>query len=309
MRDRSCFIINPASSFGQTKKKLHKLVEEIKYYDQEAKVLITRHALHATGLTSMAIKDGYERIGVIGGDGTINEVINGYFEDGKAINKEASIGIVKSGTGSDFARSLKLANTTKEQIHNVMCGSKKKIDVGLVSAHDNNHRAISRYFINISSVGLSGLVAGNMKTTTKSFGASAAYFLATIKAIKNLQPQKLHIEKDGQEIVIDDCSLLSFANGKYFGGGMKVAPDAQIDDGVFSMIGIERLKLSFFLSHGFKVYNGTHTTLDNVHAYNMKKAKVSNSGHEPMYVETDGELFAQLPATYEVVPRSVNLVE
>lgn len=309
MNQKTAFIINPAAGFGKTKKRIKTLAKLIKGIDPEAKILLTRHPLHAMSLAKHALKEGVLRLVVIGGDGTLNEVINGYFDGaGKAYNEHASIAIVPSGTGSDFIRSIEHKKDLHEAIKFALHAPAKPTDVGLVEATDTNGLKVKRYFINVSSAGLSGLVAGFMKTVTRKLGSTSAYFIATVQAIRALKPSTLKITAEGFEQTIENCSLLSFANGQFFGSGMKIAPNARLDDGLFDVIGIKDLGALFFMVNGYRVYQGTHLELANVQSYRHATCTVTALTTEPVYIETDGELFAQLPATYSVQHNAVLMV-
>ncbi len=303
------FIINPASGAGSTKKLLKTLVKEIHARDSSAKIVLTRHALHAIGLTKEAIKSGARRIIVIGGDGTLNEVVNGFFDkEGKPVNDKTTLAIVPSGTGSDFIRSIEHRSNLKDAVEFAIDGTAKFTDVGVVEAQDANGLKVKRCYINISSVGLSGLVAGFMKTVTRRFGSRTAYFLATLQAIRAFKPATLLITSDDMHMTLENCSLVSLANGRYFGSGMKIAPDAELDDGKLDLITIQDLGALFFIQHGIRVYQGTHTSLPNIHAHQGRNVMVQSLTKDSVYVEVDGELFAELPARYSVMQQALPIV-
>jgi len=296
------FIINPASGFGKTKKKVKSIIKEIRAQKSDAKIHLTQHALHAISLTKNAIKNGAERIVVIGGDGTLNEVVNGFFDQhGNLHNKEASVAVVPSGTGSDFCRTINTPKNLAEALDFAINQESKLSDVGLVEAHDAHGQKIKRHFINVSSLGLSGLVAGLMRNATKRLGPTAAYFLSTAQAINAFEaPTVIMTDSAGVEHTISKCSLLSFANGRFYGSGMQIAPHAKLDDGLFDVIVIRDLSVLFFLVNGYKVYQGTHLDLSNVSALQASSCSVRSTSSTPVYIECDGELFAQLPATYTI---------
>jgi len=296
------FIINPASGFGKTKKMVKSLIKEIRSQKSDAKILLTQHALHAISLTKTAIKNGAERIVVIGGDGTLNEVVNGFFDQhGNLHSKDASLSVVPSGTGSDFCRSINSPKNLEAAIDLAINGSSLPCDVGLVEAHDANGQKIKRHFINVSSLGISGLVAGLMRNATRRLGPTAAYFMSTAQAINSFDaPTIIMTDDSGKEHEIKKCSLLSFANGRFYGSGMQIAPYAKLDDGLFDVVAISDLSVFFFLLNGYKVYQGTHIGLPQVSSSQAKTCHVRSLSSTPVYIETDGELFAELPATYTI---------
>ncbi len=306
---QTTFIINPAAGSGGAKKIIKALSKEIADANRRAKMVYTRHALHAISLTKEALREGVERIVVVGGDGTLNEVVNGFFDkDGKPLGHNTSLAIIPSGTGSDFFRTLEQKKNIKDAIDFALNGPALPTDVGVVEAQDANGLRVKRYFMNVSSVGLSGLVAGFMRTVTRKLGSKTAYFLATLQAIRTLKPPTLMLSADGLDITLKNCSLVSLANGKYFGSGMKIAPQAELDDGQLDVITIQDLGPLFFLQNGYRIYQGTHTSLPNVHAYQKDEIVIRTLSKDPVYVEVDGELFAELPARYSVMHNALSVV-
>lgn len=303
------FIINPASGFGRTKRRLKELYKEINAQVPQSTILLTRHAFHGTSLAKDSLRSGAKRLVVIGGDGTLNEVVNGYFDkEGRPHNPDAALAIIPSGTGSDFVRNFNQPRALKEALDFAINSSAKLTDVGKVEAHDEHESKIERYFINVSSLGLSGLVAGFMKTVTKKLGGKGAYFLATVQAIRALKPPTLQLSFGDIDRTFDNCSLISVGNGKYFGSGMKISPNAELDDGLLDVVTIQDLSAMFFLINGFRVYQGTHLALANVHEFHRKECIIKAISKEPVYIETDGELFAKLPAKYSILPKTLWMV-
>lgn len=303
------FIINPASGFGKTRKKIKALIKEIRAQKSDAVIWQTHHALHAISLAKLALSNGAKRLVVIGGDGTLNEVINGYFDqDGKPLNKDASLAIVPSGTGSDFMRTIGQKQDFAEAIDKAINGQAQLTDIGLVEARDANGQKIKRYFINVSSIGLSGLVAGFMKNMTRKLGPTSAYFFSTLQAIRSFNPSAITIQANGRKTTVDNCSLVSVANGRYFGSGMQIAPQAELDDGLFDLITIKDLSTLFFMLNGFRVYQGTHLELSNVTSTRQSEVVIDTLSSDAVYVETDGELFAQLPARFTICHKVLPVV-
>jgi diacylglycerol kinase (ATP) len=303
------FIINPASGFGATKRHLKAITREIHAQRSDAKISLTHHSLHAISLTKEALEKGYERIVVIGGDGTLNEVVNGFFDHkDRIINKDATLALVASGSGSDFIRSLGGKRSLSEAVDRALNGAVHACDLGFVEAHDANKELVRRYFINVSSFGLSGMVAGNMRTISRRFGSTAAYFLSTTKAIRAFEAPVIALsDHEGREKTIERCSLVSVANGRFYGSGMMIAPEAKIDDGLFDVVTIKDLNVPFFLKNGYKVYQGKHLNLDNVSVSRVKSCTARSLDRRPVYIETDGELFAELPARYSIKAQAINL--
>src|SRR5580658_9115822 len=217
MRQITC-IINPASGVGKTKKRLKDITKEIRRVAPKAKIHLTHHRLHAMDLAKDAIIRGAERVVAVGGDGTLNEVVNGYFgSDGKPYNQKASVAIVPSGLGSDFFRSIGDGKSLTEAIEFAVLGEPKLTDVGLVEALDNNGTKIKRHFVNISSLGISGLALGMLSSVSKKLGPALTYFMAAIKAINKFKAPTILITDGEKQQRIERCALVAMANGQYFG--------------------------------------------------------------------------------------------
>lgn len=303
------FIINPVSGFNKTKRKLKDIIKDIYDVEPSAKVILTHHRMHAIALAKDALIRGAERVVAVGGDGTLNEVINGYFSnDGTPYNPRASIAIVPCGMGSDFFRGIGEGRDLKDAIHFAITGKAKPTDVGQVLAFDANGTKIKRYFINISSLGLSGLALSKVKAMPKSLGPTLTYFLAALKTVNQFRSPTILITDEKQQHRVDDCALVGIANGQYFGSGMKLAPHASLDDGLLDLVAVQHLTMKFFLMNAHKLYQGTHLELENVHAWKKSKITIEALSSDPIYIETDGELFAQLPAEYSVKHQALLMV-
>lgn len=310
MRQRNIYIINPASGFKKTKKNQKNIIRAIKDIDINAEILITHHPLHATSLAKKAILNGVDRIIAIGGDGTLNEALNGFFDiDDKLYSNNAILAQVASGTGADFVRNFEHSDDICLAIKEAITKEPRLTDIGIVKGHDTQGQKIKRYFINASSLGISGLVAGLMRQTTRSFGGRVAYFMATVRAIRQFTATTLIIKNEaGEENTVDNCYLATFANGQYIGSGMHIAPNASLDDGLFDEIMIKDLSVGFFITNGYRVYLGTHLDLPNVSYKKGKEFFVASLGKNAIFIETDGELFGQLPASFKILPKKLWVV-
>lgn len=306
---QTTFIINPVSGFGKTKTKIKEITKEIHAIDPKAKISLTNHRMHAIALAKDALIRGADRVVAVGGDGTLNEVVNGYFAtDGKPYNPKASLAIVPSGLGSDFYRGIGGGRDLAEAVYFAIKGKAKPTDVGQVEALDNNGTKIKRHFINISSLGLSGLACGMISGMPKRLGPTLAYFMAAVKAVGKFKAPTILITEGERQTRLEACSLVSIANGQYFGSGMKIAPKASLDDGLFDVLSVQNLSLMFFMMNAHKLYQGTHLDLENVNTWKKSSFLVESLSNDPIYIETDGELFAHLPAEYSVKPKALLMV-
>jgi YegS/Rv2252/BmrU family lipid kinase len=291
--EKPCLIVNPHSNQGCAAQTLKTLLPEMEATWPNLRVFMTEYKYHATELTRNQILSGASVILVMGGDGTLNEVVNALGEHSKI-----PLGILPSGSGNDTAKSFGWTEDGKSQIRRLLNAQVKMIDLGLVIS-----KTQKRYYLNVASCGISAVIAKNMREQERKIGASLAYYWQTLKAIWSYRPTHIRVNIDGKNIQHPDCSLLVFANGRYFGGGMQIAPGARVDDGRFDEIAVSKMGLGFFLRHGLSVYKGRHLDLPQVYKMRGHKALVESLSKEPVYVEADGEDAGELPARFEILSR------
>jgi YegS/Rv2252/BmrU family lipid kinase len=303
MPAQTVVIVNPSSAKGSTAEQFAGVRSELESLLGGPQILFTQGLLDATRIARDKIRQGATLIVVVGGDGTINEVVNGFFdEQGELINPKTSLGILPSGTGDDFRKTLGWTKGIRPNIARLRQGQVKHIDLGLVKASDGEGGTRQNYFVNVASCGLSGSVSKQMKTATRAFGSSFAYYWTTVKTLWSYHQPTIRTELDGKRVLHPKCSLVAYANGQYFGGGMNIAPGARIDDGRFDQITVSKMGLLFFLRDGHKVYKGTHIGMPQVSRARGRVAFVESQTEEPVYIEADGEDAGQLPAKFEIVP-------
>ncbi|MFQ6082308.1 MAG: diacylglycerol/lipid kinase family protein [Candidatus Aminicenantia bacterium] len=296
-------IVNPQSDKGKTGKKWEKIKKVLKYYLKEFKYEFTEKPLQAVEITREAIKDGFELIIGVGGDGTLNEIANGFFDNKRIINPEATLGIVPSGTGCDFIRSLKIPKKIDGSLEIIKNAPSSIIDLGKVIFQDHLGKKIERYFLNIADFGLGGEVVKrvNQKRMERKASSYVKELIVTILHYKN---KKLKIKIDDRELAEDEYLAGVVANGGIFGGGMKIAPYAKLNDGWFDFIIIKGFSFLEFLRHSWKLFKGTHLTHPKISLIRGKKIKVECGKGENVLLELDGEQPGELPAEFEIIPLS-----
>jgi len=299
-------IVNPQSDRGKTASRWEKIKEALKYYLKEFKYEFTEKPLQAIELTRESIKEGFNFIVGVGGDGTLNEIANGFFEENKIINPEATMGIIPSGTGCDFIRSLNIPKKIKNALEIIRNGKPSLIDIGKVIFKDHFGRKIERYFLNVADFGLGGEVVKRVNEKRMERKASS-YLKELIFTMIKYKNKKLRISIDGKELPEDEYLIGAVANGKIFGGGMKIAPDACLNDGFFDFVVVKGFTFLEFLRHGWKVFLGTHLTHPKVKLIRGKKIKVECKEDERVLLELDGEQPGILPAEFEIIPLSLKV--
>jgi YegS/Rv2252/BmrU family lipid kinase len=232
---------------------------------------------------------------VIGGDGTVNEVVNGIAAT------EAEIAVLPCGTGQDFGRTHGIPSSFDDAVRVALDGETRTIDVGRVELGDGT----SRYFANVGSAGMSGAVARRANAMTKRFGGRATFFYALTREFLAWQNTRVVVElADGsrREGPMHDVIV---ANGRFHGGGMQLAPDARQDDGAFDVVTIGDVSKLDFVTTAPKLYSGRYLSHPKVEL--LRSSAVSIDSTEALPLEVDGEPIGTTPARFEAVPSALRL--
>ena len=306
---KTLVVVNPYSAHGSTAAtwadKHDLLKQKIGNFD----VALSTTAGVATILTREGLKNGYQRIIGVGGDGTINEIVNGFFEDNSLINPDAILSIIMTGTGSDFRKTMGVSKNIDKAIDQLAFGTIKKIDLGKIIYTSLDNQKETKYFDNIASFGMSGTVNNLVSSSSfirllKKISGSFAFAAASLIAILTYSNKTIQLKVDDKTYNDLRVKLVAIANGQFFGGGMHVAPQAKIDDGKFNVIVFENIgKLRFLLNHK-RIYKGTHLAINDVKSYEGQIIKASSE--DDVFVEADGEVFGKLPATFQIIPTAIN---
>ena len=304
---KTIVIVNPQAGNGRTGKIWPKIENALKQNIGSFQTLQTKSQGDAVLLTRKALEGGTTRIVAVGGDGHLNEVLNGFIENDVQLSPQSTLGFVMSGTGCDFQRSLNISGNWQNSVANLKDAKVRKIDVGKVTytARDNTQKI--RYFDNIASFGLSGAVDHCIEHSRlrNYLGGSFLFLWATIKTVFTHPNQGIsyRIDDGPQEEIRTRLGLL--ANGRFFGGAMHAAPQAELDDGMLDLLMLKEISVAKFLWHLPKIYKGTHLKIPEVYFQKVRKFTALSS--EQVILDIDGESPGYLEATFEILPRILNL--
>jgi YegS/Rv2252/BmrU family lipid kinase len=301
-------IINPESAGGATKKAWPGIASDLATHFGAFEVAFTKGRGDGSKIASEAARAGHSLIIACGGDGTINEAANGILESGI----DAELGILPSGTGGDFRKTLEIPTRAADAALALRKGKTEKMDVGRVTFLDHSGKEEARYFLGVSSFGLGGEVIERVKeddsSWTNALPGIAAYATATLKAKLSTANKQVLVQLDEKETLSLTVANLCVANAKYFGGGMYIAPDAKLNDGKFDVVCIGDLSTSKVLTNAHKLYLGTHFGIEGVnHALASRVVARPVNREEVIKLEVDGELPGRLPATFEIVPKALRV--
>lgn len=306
--EKIAFIVNPMAQSGATGKHLPHIKTRILAFFENAEIFVTERQGHAIEIARDCTYRGYGLVVAIGGDGTANEVLNGFMTGMTPANKNAGFSFINQGTGGDLQKSLGFEPGLDENLARIKRGWHQMVDTGKVQVTFADGSQHSRYFLNIASCGLSAEVAARINQSPAHLNGKLAYYWASLRSIFAHRTWRAQLELNGKVQLVEKLSLLAIANGKFFGGGMKIAPSALMEDGQLDKIAVSSMTPWFFLSHGWRVYNGSHVKLSQVSSQHCTHLRAQCLSNDLIGVEVEGENFGFLPATFEVMPKSLKLI-
>jgi YegS/Rv2252/BmrU family lipid kinase len=300
-------IVNPESAKGMTRRRWGHIREGIRHFITDFRYEFTEKPLHAIEIARSAIKDGTELVIGVGGDGTMNEIANGFYDGTTLINPGARLGILPSGTGCDLIRSLNIPNRLKDAMEVIAQGPAKAIDVGQVTFRAADGKSQKRYFLNIADFGVGGDVVQQVNTRRLERRATS-YVRCLVSTMIRYKNKRVRIRVDGRELPRGEYLIGAVANGRVFGKGMKIAPDARLDDGLFDAVLVRGMKFMEFCRSGWRLMNGTHVRHPKVEVVRGRRVEADPEDDELVLLELDGEQLGSLPAVFEIVPGSLPVI-
>ncbi len=259
-------------------------------------VFVTHGPGDAEIFARQALQNGYDYIIAAGGDGTLNEVINGVAEQAANIR----VGLLPLGTGNDFARSLNLPATTGENIAILSVANTRAVDLVRVRSDKVRH------FVNVSAGGFSGLVDEKLTAEMKRTWGPLAYVRSAAAALPELHAYRTDVElAEGEKIGLDLYNII-VANGSFVAGGLPVAPEADPSDGLLDVILIPKRSTPEMVLLAAQIVLGNHLRSESI--LFRRTSRLSVKSTPGMWFNADGELVGNEPATFEIMPRVLQFV-
>ena len=303
---RTFIVVNPKAKNGRAEKEWPKLEQVIREeYHGEFHAEFTTAPLSAISITRQALRDNYEFIVALGGDGIINEVVNGFFEGGKPVNPQAILGFLPFATGSDFVKTVKIPREFREAVKRLNVSTSSPCDVGLISSDGIDGRPVVRYFINVAECGVGAEVVDSVNRTTKVFGGKASFTWSILRTMPFYHNKRTMYSIDDIAQKEARINNLIIANGRFFGAGLQPAPEAQLDDGLFDVAVIGDIGFMKGAKNLGKLRDGTYLSLPYV-SFSRGKSVTARST-ERVLIEADGELVGKLPATFNLLPAAIKI--
>lgn len=302
-------VVNPHSANARTGREWPRISRALQEAIGDFEVLQTRAPGEATRITREALKSGFRMIVSVGGDGTHNEVVNGFFnlEGGKPVpaNPDAVLAVVTKGTGGDFRKSLRIEKDIEPAIRVLKNGQDRLIDAGMLTLINHQNEKVTRFFINIASFGIGGAVDDRVNRQTKVLGGKISFLRGAVVATVLYKNKQVKITIDGEKKWEGRVYNAAVANGQYFGGGMWVAPDAKLDDGLFDVVVMGDMSFGEILRGGTKIYQGKHLEHPQVQVFRGRVVEAVSE--EKVLLDVDGEQPGRIPSVFTLLPKSIRI--
>jgi len=295
-------IVNPVAGAGKTARLWPQIMGLFKGQGLRFEHDITEAPGHAIALAREAAVKGYNMLVSVGGDGTINEIVNGIYASGNIA--DATLGIVSTGTGSDYIRTIGVPRRYEDACRCLMKPKNLTVDLGIVEYASNGQRA-ERLFVNFAGMGFDAEIVQRTTQQFKALGSLPSYLAGLLVTLFAYRNTDIALVVDG-EALDTRVGTVVMNNGRYGGGGMLAAPDASINDGYLDVMIIGDMSKPDLLWSLPRIYKGTHLTHPKV---TMKKAKeIEIRSAQPMQLQADGELLGQVPAHFRILPSVLKVI-
>jgi YegS/Rv2252/BmrU family lipid kinase len=296
------FLVNPASANGSTGRRWPEIARRAALAGLAGDALISEGPGQLGSLAVRAAEGGASLLVVVGGDGSVHEVVNGLLSAGRADRVE--IAVLPRGTGTDFVRSLRIPSDLDRAVEVAKHGTVRAVDAGRASYTSWDGAAADAFFANFAGAGISGAIARRANASSKALGGRLSFMWATIAVFSHWQSAAVTIEVDGTRRAGQMFEVLAM-NGDYTAGGMWVAPEAKADDGLFDVVVIGDVTKADFIRTFPKLYRGKHLSHPKIELLRGERVQVDAA--TPLPIVLDGEQPGTTPVRFEIVPQALRL--
>ncbi|HEX9896809.1 MAG TPA: diacylglycerol kinase family protein [Dehalococcoidales bacterium] len=295
-------IVNPAAGAGRTAKRWPQIKQFLNKIGVKFEHDLTEAPGHAVELAKTAVGKGYKLIVSVGGDGTINEVVNGIYDTGYL--KDITLGIIGTGTGGDYIRTLGLPRNYQQSCERLLHPDKMIVDLGMVEYSIDGQKK-RRLFTNFAGLGFDAEVVKATTKKYKSLGSVPSYLMGLLTTLVCYHNREISLKIDGKEEQQKVCAII-MSNGKYGGGSMYIAPQADIKDGLFDIVIIGDVSKPDLIASLPRIYRGTHLTHPKVTLKHAKEIEIQSK--VSIALQADGELLGEAPARFSILPSALTIL-
>jgi YegS/Rv2252/BmrU family lipid kinase len=303
---RTLVVVNPTSAGGRTAKQWPKTAQALRGSGVQFDLHVTTAPGDAEAAARHALRDGYERVVAAGGDGTLFEVVNGFFEaSGDAVRPSAALGLIPMGTGGDFRRTVGIPRQPLLCARLLASDAVRSIDAGRIAFGDGS----TRHFINIADCGIGGAVVAAVNRSRHKGGGlrgTAVFLGISLRTLLTFRGCHAQVSMDRDEPYRGQVESVVVANGRYFGAGMQIAPRADVADGLFEVVIVREAGRLRSLAALPSVYRGAHLGNPNVTYRRASRVEIATEGG-PLLFDVEGEQVGTTPATITCLPGAINL--
>lgn len=303
---RVLVIANPMSGGGATARRLPEIERALRRHGLAYQLACTTRPGHATDLAAGARARGVDVIAAVGGDGTLNEVAQAWLDpEGRPV-ESPDLALIPSGSGGDFRKTLDLPRSMDEAVERIRAAAPRRIDLGVLELADHEGRPLRRAFVNIASFGVGGLTDQIVNRAPKWIGGKPVFFAGTFLAMLRYRNANVRVRVDGEPFYEGPIFNVAIANGRFFGGGMKIAPQADPGDGRFEVVAIGDLTKPEVLGLTNKIYAGTHLGETGI-SFTSGKIVEAEPVHPwaSVLMDVDGEAPGKLPLRATLLPGAI----
>lgn len=299
-------VVNPRAGAGRAAKLVGDLVRELAKKRYDVEVHRTERPGHAGQIVRDLVSSGSKTIAVMGGDGSFHEAVQGLLDDeGKLAVKDVTLAFVPAGTGGDLKKTLGVPDDPIEIARYIDEATPRRMDLGQLDHKTHDGREGRRLFVNIASFGVGGLVDKLVNEGPKWLGGRVTFFVGTLRASVSYKNVRVKVTTDGEPFYDGPMYAISVANGRYFGGGMLIAPDADLFDGLFDVVALGDMNRIQSTLLATKIYRGAHLGQPMVTHRRARVVHAVTTGVEDCLLDVDGEAPGKLESTFTVLEGAV----
>jgi diacylglycerol kinase (ATP) len=302
-RVKVLFVVNPAAGHGRGQARWEKGRELAAGLWPDHEVAVTQRPGHARELARAAILGGAELVVAVGGDGTLGEVVDGYLSLAETSRRRAALATFPAGSGCDFARHMGVPRDPRAWAAAMAAAQRRRLDAALATFRARGGEVRSRHFLNVAALGLAGDVAVGVEKRGKPLGGTLTYLLEGLLAVAGARARRLRLVVDGRAEAPADYHLVAAANTSTTGGGMRLAPEADAEDGLLDVLTVGPLPRLELLRLMPKIYAGGHVGAPGISLRRARRLEIH--GDESLPLNIDGDLDGVTPAVLEALPKSI----